>query len=405
MPRSFDYNSKISSRYSADRKKLCGHSSWRVGCVSCIHHETVRLCAEVSVGSHGNEYQTDQIQTESRLKKVAELVEALESRISQEYSEDVRRRLRKKQQEPLAHRRALLRHSDSLEDVLVLEARRVDEICHSESNVMAHLNCTDIAVEYPPCNPAAAFEEEAAREESRRQKLWRENASTPVKREYPKFKKADPERQSSFKGLDRTKIPANPDQLVDSALGLEIFLRSVKHRKPPHPMSAIGLTPGPAIMSYGRAVIMFGEPEPPGKDWPSGDQMDSEISGPGKTRERRMKNALAQPTLPKLAWALFRDDTFLDHTEKLVAQYTKLVKDKESDDRYMSDEECPTTGEWPEVRGLDWSGLVRWIVACVQADDKFLEETLPAWDRARDRRSAMVEQLKQWNLVGPCRRI
>lgn len=132
---------------------------------------------------------------------------------------------------------------------------------------------TDFASENEPDMLSQAFEDDAVRREQEMNDLWGSK--------WPKFKTEDPTRTSSFKGLDRTKIPANADYLVNDPIGLEIFLRLAKHRIPSHPLSAVGLHPGPAFMSYGSAVAKYGPPEAPGEDWPSEDQIDENVDRDG----------------------------------------------------------------------------------------------------------------------------
>jgi hypothetical protein len=186
---------------------------------------------------------------------------------------------------------------------------------------------TNFASETEPDVLSQAFEQDAAEREQELLDIWRAGASTPSEMEFPKFKREDPSRKSSFKGLDRTKIPANADYLVNMPIGLEIFLRLAKNRIPSHPLYAVGLSPGPAFMSYGSAVAEFGEPEAPGEDWPSEGQNDeegTEIDAPSASDNE------TPPDIPLLSWAFFRENSFLNYTARLVNQYTKLVKRRQA---------------------------------------------------------------------------
>lgn len=169
---------------------------------------------------------------------------------------------------------------------------------------------------------AEAFENDAAVHEEELLNIWRAGASTAKEMEFPKFKTEDPSRKSSFKGLDRTKVPASPDYLINSPIGLEIFLRLAKNRKPSNPMSAVGLSPGPAFMSYGSAVAKYGPPEAPGEDWPSEGQIETlpEVSS--------ASNDEPAPTSLDSSWDLFTENRLLNYTALLVAQYAKLVRVK-----------------------------------------------------------------------------
>ena len=196
----------------------------------------------------------------------------------------------------------------------------------SESTLLSttfNIQRTYFASENEPDMLADAFEQDAACREQEMHDLWGSK--------WPKFKTEDPSRTSSFKGLDRTKIPANPDYLVNDSIGLEIFLRLAKHRKPSHPMSEVGLHPGPAFMSYGSAVAKYGPPEAPGEDWPSEDQIDEEVDRDGIPQDiSSASDSETTPALPRLSWALFRENSFLKYTSLLVAEYAKLVREKSS---------------------------------------------------------------------------
>ena len=41
------FGRKMPSHYSTSISELCRHESWRVGCLSCKQHHTMRQCAEV----------------------------------------------------------------------------------------------------------------------------------------------------------------------------------------------------------------------------------------------------------------------------------------------------------------------------------------------------------------------
>jgi hypothetical protein len=169
---------------------------------------------------------------------------------------------------------------------------------------------TNHVIENEPDTLSDAFEQDAARRGQEMQDCWGS--------EWPEFKAWNPTRTSSFKGLDRTKIPANADYLVNDPIGLEVFLRLARNRTPSHPMSAVGLRPGPAFMSYGSAVAKYGAPEAPCEDW------DEDVDRLHTTPE------VSTPTLPKLSWALFGENSFLEYTALIVAQYAKLVREKSS---------------------------------------------------------------------------
>jgi hypothetical protein len=208
----------------------------------------------------------------------------------------------------------------SLNNAFSITHGEVKKICDGKSDYILSptfdIQFADLVSENEPDMLADAFEQDAARREQEMQVLWGTD--------FPKFKREDPNRRSSFKGLDRTKIPANADYLINDPIGLEIFLRLAKNRVPSYPMSAVGLSPGPAFMSYGSAVAKYDAPEAPGEDWLSDEDVDT-VNAP------EVSSASDSETEPKpLSWSLFNDSSFLKYTSMLVAQYAKLVREKSS---------------------------------------------------------------------------
>ncbi|CAD0100828.1 unnamed protein product [Aureobasidium mustum] len=114
-------------------------------------------------------------------------------------------------------------------------------------------------------------------------------------------------------------------------------------------MSAVGPNPGPAVMSHGRALAMFGPPE------------SHTESMPRTEREYRERDTLNPPTVAILSeeeqWALFTKDKCLPYTEMLVSEYVKRVKAKANVDKTKtsdsSHKEESSTGGWPDVEGHD----------------------------------------------------
>ena len=155
----------------------------------------------------------------------------------------------------------------------------------------------------------------------------------------PEFEKADERPASTFKGLDLANILAIPDFFLSSPAGLEIFLRAAKSR---NPRLAISSDPGPAIMSYGRALAMFGQPE------------SHTESMPRTEREYRKRDTLNPLTVAILSekeqWALFTKDKCLPYTEMLVSEYVKHVKAKTPD---SSNKKGSSTRGWLDVEGHD----------------------------------------------------
>ncbi|KAG9604591.1 hypothetical protein KCU77_g1223, partial [Aureobasidium melanogenum] len=196
---------------------------------------------------------------------------------------------------------------------------------------------------------AEAFEKDAAARELEIDDTFRRvYGREPLKftTESPEFERKEDRPAPSFKGLDLTNIPATPDSLLDSPLGLEMFLRAGRN-----PMSAIGPNPGPTEREY---------------------------------RERDTSNP---PTAPILSeeeqWALFTEDKCLPYSQLLVGEYTRRVEAKANVDKAKtpdaSDKKESSTGDWPDVEGHDWV-------------------TLPSWKKQKeDQRAAMIERLSKWN--------
>ncbi|KAH0359770.1 hypothetical protein KCU65_g9778, partial [Aureobasidium melanogenum] len=328
------------SPYSTERSELCRHDSFRVGCVSCKQHGVRGRFAE----------------SEAKLAKVDDSLRTLPSRISKAATDEERQILEKDKQ------KAKARH-----DRLLVPNPRTE-----------------------PHMLAEAFEKDAAAREIEMNKVLDKGLG----KERVKFETADPELEmeyatpkSSFKGPDLTNIPATPDYPLDDPVGLAVFLRSTNGK---NPMSAMGPESGPAVMSYGRALAMFGPPE------------THTESTPKTEREFRERDTLNPPTVPILSeqqqWALFTEDKCLPYTELLVSEYTSRVKAKKNvgkaDTTGSSDKKKSSSGGWPEAEGHNWAGLTNWIHRCIETDKKFFEVTLPTWKRqVEDDRATMIDRL------------
>ncbi|KAH0378439.1 hypothetical protein KCU92_g8717, partial [Aureobasidium melanogenum] len=349
------------SPYSTKRSELCRHDSWRVGCVSCKQDDIGEACAELEV----------------EIAMTNEDLCALPPSISQAPTEEERQKLEKEEEKVKARHHSLLDSLSGLRTMMDKVAADVRAICaKTEPHMLAEV-----------------FEKDAAARELEMDDKFRKMFG----RDPPKSIAADPELEreiessaSTFKGLDLTNIPATPDILLDSPAGLEIVLRKGKN-----PMLAMGPNPGPAIMSYGRALAMFGPPE------------SHTESTPKTEREYRERDTLNPPTVAILSeeeqLALFTEDKCLNYTEMLVSEYTRRVKSKKSVSKAeitdSHDKEESSTGGWPDVEGHDWAGLTNWIHRCMERDDKFFEVTLPSWKKQReDRRAMMIEGMSKWNL-------
>jgi hypothetical protein len=258
--------------------------------------------------------------------------------------------------------------------------------------------------------------------------LWREGAASMAEKSGLKFKTETVDRVASYTDLDRTKVEATADNLLEMPTGLAIFLRHARNRQPHHPMSTIGPAPGPAIVSYGRACAMFGEPTRPKDDWPTEDPVSGSVqvdigqlsppdeltlAQPSTEREYRQLDASRPPTVSILSekeqWALFTKDRWLAYTEVLAREYVRLVKEKERLEEAKTAEQSgtdkeessePITGPTglPLVEGLDFAGFTNWIHRCEQVDETFRLKTVPSWDHDKVRRYDLRTTLSSWNL-------
>ncbi|TGO09022.1 hypothetical protein BTUL_0182g00090 [Botrytis tulipae] len=295
-----------------------------------------------------------------------------------------------------------------------------------------------------PIDISTAFEMKAVQLEEAIEQIWRNAARNEKNSDFISFSREDPANQASFAGLSRTTIPATPDSLVRDGIGLEVFLRNAKDMKERRPDLALGEEPGPAIMSYGAALDMFGVPAGPSpKPKPSLEgQMTqcaiategpegSELSGPKTEHDMRQRDSyhpLSKPLLlPEDQWALFASNKFMGDTAILARQYAKLVIERDQEEARVRAEKQkmekqkgkqkaqmdtqpdeslaagpivsrgPTKNGWPLVESLDFAGFTNWVRTCKAADKTFGRETLKLWNTARKRRrNDIIAQIKAW---------
>jgi hypothetical protein len=232
---------------------------------------------------------------------------------------------------------------------------------------------------------------------------------------------------------------------VSDGIGLQIFLKAGRASQR-LPNTSVGDRTDPAIMSYGRALEMFGVPDGPGNDWrqasePSTEpvvreilaQVDiTETTSKAEKQEARTEydyrrlSDLQPPTTPLLSedqqWALFSSKKHMADVAILARQYAKLVAEKELEEstkregvkQVKNDNQddgsstaslvtpedptkTTTDSGWPPVEQLDWAGFTNWVFRCKQVDKAFGRETLPSWNKQREqRRATIVAQLKAW---------
>jgi hypothetical protein len=243
----------------------------------------------------------------------------------------------------------------------------------------------------------------------------------------------DPNIELSLKNLDHSSIPATPDHLVSNGIGLQIFLRAGRNlQKLPH--QTVGEQTGPAVMSCGAAIAMFGLPDAPGKDWrqknePSADSLagkmaQMKVTGATAAADKpeplteydyRQQFEWPRPTVPLLSedkqWALFGSKKHMADVAILARQYCKLVAEKEALESKGNGESSATISAgsqsstdatdseegWPSVEQLDWAGFTNWVFRCKQTDKLFGRETLPSWRAEREKRlRTLTAQLKAW---------
>jgi hypothetical protein len=282
-----------------------------------------------------------------------------------------------------------------------------------------------------------AFAECAEEEMSSYENIWHAATGYPNLSE---FRSADPDFSAPFEGLDRSRIPATGDCLISEGQGLYTFLYTAKSlHEERTPMQTVGETNGPAYMSHGRALHMFGEPEDPGddpkpaatketSDVPSG-EASNQASGnvqqsvddltapllealrktsiardkPTTEKEFREKNAEKyNPTksiVPggKDPWtAVLGFDRFALWTPMLCNQYAELVRAKK--------EQTTVHGYngWPDVEDLTFEGFTNWVVRCKQVDPLFGRAggTVKTWAaNMRDRSLKIAQNLAALKVV------
>ncbi len=284
------------------------------------------------------------------------------------------------------------------------------------------------------------LEDDAIEREDELRQIWRSAVGAGSVDDFLTFEEEDPDCKISFKDLDRSNVEATPDNLVSDGFGFEVFLKAGKNQRR-LPSHAVGDKLGPAIMSYGRALEMFGMPDGPG----SNPQQESEpttepsiedsvaqcsiaeapaaILAPKTERDHRQQGDSPEPA-PLLSeedqWALFGSRKFMSDAAVLARQYAYLVADKErkGDKKGQKSQNDKQSGEssatdpvvpdsstnsvtdsegWPAVDQLDWVGFTNWISRCKQADKSFGRQTVKTWTKQRfDRMSDLSGQLSKW---------
>lgn len=292
---------------------------------------------------------------------------------------------------------------------------------------------------------AALFELRALEKQDEVKSILREQVPTENTPWWTYFVEADAAnpKQLVREPLDRSSVPATPDVLVGNGLGLQAFLslgkgKALGHRNPAR-MPGQGPETGPAVMSMGRAIKMFG-----------GQHLEREgdatiavkVDKPKPWTEleyrSEKKSLVVADNTPEEQWAFFKSPgAFLADASRLARQYKKLVAaaakfkaEKEAEERAAepefkdpaelsmaglaispsasepapkpapapSPEWSPKDGTWPPVTEtvLEWNGFINWVSRCKQADTAF-KRTLMAWfeSRAKSKKAGELA-LKNW---------
>lgn len=260
------------------------------------------------------------------------------------------------------------------------------------------------------CEPhelAPTFEDLAVEREDELDAIWRNSARYEQEEDPIKFEPMDPELDASFKGLDRSSIPATADSLVSSGIGLQVFLKHSKTQDQRTPMQAMGHQSGPAIMSYGTAIAQFHESEPAKARADSSPKSE-------QSPESSMEVGKIASLSSEEQWALLGPKKFLGYAALLARQYVKLVTNREeakkaddsqpkSADEPVKSKNAPNENGWPPVEDLDWTGSTNWIKNCKDTVKAFGTETLVSWTKKRrEVRNTVIPELERWRHPKDC---
>ncbi|KAK5685589.1 hypothetical protein LTR17_027085 [Elasticomyces elasticus] len=292
---------------------------------------------------------------------------------------------------------------------------------------------------------AAAFADDA---DQRGQEIWGmlqlNSAGATEKDARIHFRIADPKAATSFQGLDRSTIPATPDILIKEGTGLQSFLKAAKSsgRKP---SEAVGSVRGvPSAMSHARALVLFGDLEPPGADPPEqaesveGQDLENVVAGmaqvdiagstdsPAPSTEAEFRHKNGQPTFtaltPEEQWKLLGPGKYISYVSILARCYVNLVKEKKTREMKMAERqrwaetrrlagqdeesiaavlarpmETAPQSAWGDVGESDLAGFTNWIQSCQTAYPDFGRTFTKAWHTERSARIITLEKaLKSW---------
>ncbi|KAH6633270.1 hypothetical protein C7974DRAFT_168559 [Boeremia exigua] len=393
------------------RPDTCQHAEIRVGCLAC--------CAE--------DAQADLREASSQKLKCLETIKGYEAYLSQNSELPKDQKLLFDQR--LVKERELGTAWDErvtlLQDISQTFAEAVRTLCASNN----HDNGSAALAEQ--------FEADATERAFSLELIWRASASHEPA--LVKFAPEDLGSKTSFTGVDRSSIQATPDWIIDNGLGFSVFLKSTNATR--RPSQGLGPQPGPATMSYGRAISEFGLPDPP-EAGPQGaatsneqlsteDEIATQFSAchldsqkAVTESELRLARGDLASTAPKfkedILWSMFGAGKFMTFAGVIVRQYAKLVaqriaeenrKKQEQEQKGETQEESsavvaagastgPATDSetgLPVVQGHDYYGLTNWLCRCLINHKDFLHVT-QRWDKERNTRNQRVAaRIKEWS--------
>lgn len=300
---------------------------------------------------------------------------------------------------------------------------------------------------------AQVFEADALERAFSMELIWQASARHEHEAALVKFVPEDPACNVSFTGLDRSNIQASPDWIVNDGVGFSVFLKSTKAER--QPSQGLGPQPGPATMSYGRAISEFGLPEPPEAGPSSESSAVSSEQLPAVSEdaiiatqltkchlgtqkaitegELRLARGDSPPTTSRYKegsqWAVFGAGKFMSFAGVIVRHYAKLVAQRVAEEKRQKQEQKGQTQEGnsaadtadastdaaatapapastafavdketglPAVEGHDYNGLTNWLCRCLISHKDFLRVT-QRWEKERNTRNERVAaKILEW---------
>ncbi|CAN9337547.1 unnamed protein product [Alternaria alternata] len=268
---------------------------------------------------------------------------------------------------------------------------------------------------YGTAELAQAFEADALERAFSMELIWQASARHEHEAALVKFVQEDPACNVSFTGLDRSNIQASPDWIVDDGVGFSVFGKSTKAGR--QPSRGLGPQPGPATMSYGRAISNFGLPEPPGAGPSSESSAVSSEQLPAVSEDAIIATQLSKCHLGRAKKAitegelrLARGDSpptrsrYKEGSQWAVFGAGKFITTAESSTDAAATAPAPASTAFavdketglPAVEGHDYNGLTNWLCRCLISHKDFLRVT-QRWDKERNTRNERVAaKIRAW---------